>query len=151
MNERLFQWQSGCLEENVIKLVDADKLTELVKDQDGDLDGDRLRTLADRLGCAEKDLETLLSAAHAQGKELRALIIEAATGDTDGAPAGEEKAWKNGHPQKWFKSEAGGRELAAKMFALDLWPALKPVLLPFLNAVRQAAGQDHLQDLAHER
>ena len=151
MNERLFQWQSGCLEENVIKLVDADKLTELVKDQDGDLDGDRLRTLADRLGCAEKDLETLLSAAQAQGKELRALIIAAATGDTDGAPVGEEKAWKNGHPQKWFKSEAGGRELAAKMFALDLWPALKPVLLPFLNAVRQAAGQDHLQDLAHER
>ncbi|MYF89506.1 MAG: ATP-binding protein, partial [Boseongicola sp. SB0676_bin_33] len=82
VNERLFQWQSGCLEANVIRLVDADKPTELVKDQDGDLDGDRLRTLADRLGCAEKDLETLLSDSQAQVKRLRALMIAAATGDT---------------------------------------------------------------------
>jgi len=151
MNERLFQWQNGCLEENIIKHVEPDKLTKLIEDQDGDLDGDRLRTLADRLDCAEKDLDSLQSAAQAQGKELRALIIAAATGDTNGAPAGEEKAWKNGHPRKWFKSESGGHEFAAKMFALGLWPALKPILLPFLNAVLEAVGQDHLEDLAHER
>ena len=150
MNERLFQWKMGCLEENIIKLVDAENLAELIKDEDGEFNGDRLRTLAERLGCEGKDLDTIQSAAQAQGKELRTLIIEAATGNTDGAPTEEKKAWKNSHSKKWFKSEAGGRELAAKMFALDVWPALKPVLLPFLNAVRMAAGQDHLQDLAHE-
>ena len=151
MNERLFQWKNGCLEENIIKLVDAEKIAELIKDEDGEFDGDRLRTLAERLGCADKDLHTIQSAVQVQGKELRTLIIAAATGDTDGASAEDVKAWKNGHSQKWFKSEVGGRELAGKMLTLNLWPALKPVLLPFLNAVRQAAGQDHLQDLAHER
>ena len=151
MRERLFQWQAGCLEENIIKLVDAKKLAELIKNGDGELDGDRLRTLAERLDCADKDLDIIQSAARAQGEDLRTLIIAAATGDTDGALTEDAKAWKNGHPQKWFKSKAGGRELAAKMFALDLWPALKPLVLPFLNAVREAVGQDPLQDLTHER
>ena len=150
MNKRLFQWEIGCLEENIIRLFDAENVAELIKDEDGEFNGERLRTLAERLGCANKDLDTIQTAAQAQGKELRMLIIEAATGNTDGAPAEEKKAWKNSHAQKWFKSEAGGRELARKMFALDVWPALKPVLLPFLNAVRKAAGQDQVQDLAHE-
>ena len=151
MGERLFQWQAGCLEENIIAVVEAGKLIELVKDEDGEFDGDRLRTLAERLGCADKDLATIQSAAQAQGKELRTLIVAAATGDTVGASAEDAKAWKKGHPQKWFKSEAGGCELAAKMFALGAWSALEVALLPFINAIRQAAGQDKLQDLAHER
>ena len=151
MNERLFQWQSGCLEENIIGLVDAEKLTELIRNEDGEFDGYRLRTLAERLGSADKNLDAIQSAAQAQGKELRTLIVAAATGDTDGAPVEDAKSWKKMHPRNWFKSVAGGRELAAKMFAFDLWPDLKPVLLPFVNAVRGAAGQDNLQDLTHER
>ena len=151
MNERLFRWQSGCLEENVLKLVDAARLVEVIKDRDGEREGDRLRTLADRLGCREKDLGTIESSARAQGTDLRTLIIAAATGGTEGAPAEELKQWKYGHPKKWFKSESGGRELAEKMFVLGVWPSLKDVLLPFVNAVRRAAGQDDLQDLPHER
>lgn len=149
MNEHLFQWADGCLEENIIKLVDEDKLIELLKDEDGDLHGDRLRTLADRLECADKNIQTLLTAVQQERRDLRTLIVEAATGNNDRAPQGREKEWK-AHAAKWFKSTAGGRELATKMFALGVWPALKDKLLPFLNAIRTALKQAELQDVAHE-
>lgn len=149
MGNRLFQWMSGCLEENVIRCVADDDLVELIKDKDGDLDGDRLRTLADRLGCVEKDIPTLKAAAQTQEMDFRCLIIAAATGRTDDAPAGRQKEWK-AHSRKWFKSEAGGRELAAHMFQLGAWVELNDGLLPFLNAVRSEIGQSEIQDLAHE-
>lgn len=60
------------------------------------------------------------------------------------------KLWK-GHGRAWFKTERGGRELAGHMFALGAWPALKPSLLVFLNAVRAALGQPPISDVAHER
>lgn len=145
----LFQWPSANVEENVIAQIDEASLPELLTDQDGDPDGDRLRTLADRLGTADKDLQTILAEAQTQQTDLRSLIIAAATGNTDGAPAGREKEWKK-HGQKWFKSEAGGRELATRMFALGAWPALQPLLIPFVNAIRQLMGQPAIADVAHE-
>ena len=145
----LFQWPTGNVEGNVIAQIPEDSLTDLLKDQEGDFDGDRLRTLADRLGSADKDIETILAQAQTQQTDLRSLIVAAATGSTDGAPAGREKEWKK-HAQKWFKSENGGRELASRMFALGVWPALQHQLIPFLNAIRQIMGQPEIQDLAHE-
>jgi putative ATP-dependent endonuclease of OLD family len=33
------------------------------------------------------------------------------------------------------------------MFGLGLWPALKPELLPFCNAVRTALGLEEIEDI----
>jgi putative ATP-dependent endonuclease of OLD family len=142
----LFQWPSGNVEENVVAQIDEAKLIDLLKDQDGDLDGDRLRTLADRLGSKEKDIDTILAEANVQQTDLRTLIIAAGTGSKEGAPEGREKEWQK-HARHWFKSEAGGRELASRMFALGVWPSLQHQLLPFLNAIRQVIGQAVIQDL----
>ena len=46
-----------------------------------------------------------------------------------------------------FKSVAGGRELADKVLSLGLWPALKPQLLPFCNALRVALGLPEIEDM----
>jgi hypothetical protein len=34
-----------------------------------------------------------------------------------------------------------------KMFALQAWPPLKPLLMPFVNAVRRVEGLSELDDL----
>jgi putative ATP-dependent endonuclease of the OLD family len=151
MGARLFQWADGSPETNLIALVPDDRLETLLQDSDGDLDGDRLRTLADRLGTGQnKDVATLLAACAEQGKSLREVIIAAAIGDGAGAPDGRAKEWRK-HGSKWFKTEAGGRELADKAFALGLWPQLRTGLLPFLNAVRGAVGLTSITDIGHER
>ena len=151
MQERLFQWDEGCPETNVIALIDDENLESLIRDADGDLDGDRLRTLADRLGTgAEKDLETLRTACAEQSIDLRDVIIAAAIGDSAGAPEGRQKEWKK-HGAKWFKSERGGCELARKAIELGVWPQLRESLLPFLNALRATVGLEAIADLADER
>ena len=50
LDKLLFRWQSGCIEENVIKLLPDDKLEALLTDPEGEKTGMRLRTLAERLG-----------------------------------------------------------------------------------------------------
>lgn len=146
MGALLFQWDEGSTEENIVALVDENQLTELIKNEDGLFDPERCLTLATRLGIEDRSVETIVDKA----PDLRALIIAAATGSKEGAPDQDaEKTWKK-HGRRWFKSEAGGRELATKMFALGVWPALKPQILPFLNAVRAALGQSEIQDVAHE-
>jgi putative ATP-dependent endonuclease of OLD family len=100
--------------------------------------GERLRTLADRLSMQDKSLAAILAATD----DVRQLIVGAACGsppaDPD-APNDQKKEWKK-HGQRWFKSTAGGAELAEKMFAFGLWPNLSPQLLTFVNAVRTAVG-----------
>ena len=72
-------------------------------------------------------------------------MIEAACGNAPPELAENiRKAWKK-HGQRWFKSTAGGVELAEKMFALGLWPQVQPQLLPFVNAVRDAVGLPAVQ------
>jgi putative ATP-dependent endonuclease of OLD family len=136
LGKLLFRWPSGCLEENIIKLVPVERLEEFIKDSDGD-SGVRLRTLADRLGIANKEFLAITGKA----ADLTRLIIEAATGsvpdDKRDAERGEKKALKK-HAERWFKSVEGGGELAAKLFSFGLWPQLEEQLLPFLNAVRGA-------------
>lgn len=139
LGDRLHQWQEGCTEQQVIAEIADDKLPELLKDAEGRHDGDRLRTIADRLGIRDKDFASIKQALADQGKTLRQLIIEAAIGSKEGAPAGDEKTWKK-HSQHWFKSEEGGRELAQSMVALGAWDGVSPQVLPLLNAIRVTAG-----------
>src|ERR1019366_10555706 len=86
----LFQWESGCLEQNVIGAIPDDELEVLLKGDDDTFDGDSLRTLADRVGSADKSLQAIKS----KTADLRALIVAAATGSKTGAPEGQEKEWK---------------------------------------------------------
>ena len=146
LKERLHQWPKGCTEDHVIKAVPEAKLLELLKDGEGELDGYRLRTLADRLGLQDKTTEAIDAALKASGQTWRGLIIAAATGSKKGAPGSQEKAWKK-HSQQWFKSTEGGKELAQKMVALGAWADIQPQLLPLINAVLMAAGRPALQKL----
>jgi putative ATP-dependent endonuclease of OLD family len=140
----LFQWRAGCLEENLIKLVPDDKLQALIEDPSGERTGERLRTLADRLGMEDKSFDAI----KAKAPDLRALIMDAALGRIPSEKAtaqdSDKKALKN-HAKVWFKSFEGGRELAEKMTPLGIWPSVKGHLMPFVNAVR---GVDHLPELA---
>lgn len=133
----LYRWPTGCLEENIIKLVPAERLEEFIRDPEGD-SGIRLRTLAERLEITDKRFLTI----QATASNLTKLIVEAATGaipeEKKNANKDELKTLKK-HAQAWFKSEEGGQELAAKVFEFDLWPKLVRQLLPFLTAVREIA------------
>ena len=142
----LLRWPTGCIEENIIDRVPDEKLEALVTDPDDNKTGMRLRTLAVRLGIEDKDFATLSAAAKGG---LRALIIQAATGyvpPKKTTPKSERKIYEK-HAQDWFKTLAGGRELEAKLFSLDLWPKLKDQLLPFCNAVRKALGLTEIQEV----
>ncbi len=139
----LFRWPSLCIEANIIAVVPDDKLEEFIADPAGEKTGVRLRTLADRLGIAEKEFSVLKAKA---GTGFSALIVEAALG-TVPADKESEKGEFKAHAGRWFKSVEGGRELADKLFSLALWPVLKPQLLPFCNAVRTAIGLSEIADL----
>lgn len=137
LGDLLMRWPNGCLETNVIPHLGDEQLEAFITAPDGDA-GERLRTMADRLNLADKSFAAILDAAD----DIRQLMVEAACGsaptDPD-APDDQKKAWKK-HGQSWFKSSAGGVELAEKVFALELWPHVQPQLLPFVNAIRTAVG-----------
>jgi putative ATP-dependent endonuclease of the OLD family len=147
LGKLLFRWVSGCLEQNVISAVPGSDLRALLNDPADEKTGRRLRTLADRLGCQEKDFATIKAKA---GADLQKRIIEAAMGtvpeDKKSEDRSEQKRFRS-HAQDWFKTIDGGQELANKVFTLGLWPTLKPQLLPFCNAVRKAVGLAEVQDL----
>lgn len=140
----LLRWPTGCIEQNIIAAVPEDKLEALITDPKGDKTGTRLRTLAERLDMAEKDFPSLKAKA---GTGLRAAIIEATMGECPAGKEAEKKRYKS-HAGIWFKSDAGGRELADKVFSLGLWPSLKSQLLPFCNAVLGAVNLPPLSDLS---
>lgn len=144
LGDRLLQWAQGCTEQRVIEAVGEEKLPALIASEERE--GMRLRTLADRLNIEERTLPAIEAAAGETGMTLRALIIAAATGETASAPEGREKEWKS-HGRLWFKSDAGGAELAQKLFGLGAWPSLAPALLPLVNATLEAAGLDPVTDL----
>jgi putative ATP-dependent endonuclease of OLD family len=146
LGDRLHQWPKGCTEQHVIAAVPDEKLWDLVKDEEGDIDGHRLGTLADRLGISDKQPTSIEQTLAAKGTTLRQLIIEASTGSKDGAPPGREKDWKK-HSRNWFKSYDGGEELAQKMVSLDAWPTIYPLILPLVNAIRAAVKQPALTQL----
>lgn len=142
LGDLLMRWPNGCLETNIIPYLGDDQLEPFITDPDGDA-GERMRTLADRLGIQDKSFAAILAATD----NIRQLMIDAACGaaptQTD-APDDQKKAWKK-HGQRWFKSTAGGNELAEKVFAFGLWTHLAPQLLPFVNGVRAAVGLEAVQ------
>lgn len=139
----LFRWPKGCLEENVFAATPQAKLEALMADPVGERTGMRRQTLTLRLAIEAK---TFAEVAAASGDTLRLTMIEAALGTV---PAGreEDRGTYKAHGRTWFKSLAGGHELADKVFDLGLWPALKPKLLPFCNGVRAALGMPRVEDL----
>jgi putative ATP-dependent endonuclease of the OLD family len=139
----LFRWTTGCIEENVIRAVPDEKLEMLLTDPENEKTGMRLRTLADRLGIQDKDFTTIKQTA---GSGVKSVIIAAATGTVPEGKESEKRHYQS-HGQTWFKTIEGGRELAAKVFTLGLWPTLKPELLPFCNAVRKAVELEEIADL----
>jgi putative ATP-dependent endonuclease of OLD family len=139
----LFRWPSLCIEQNIINLVPDNKLEALITAPDDHQTGTRLRTLATRLGIAEKEFASLQAKA---GAGLKALIIEAAMGSVPQGKDADKNEYKS-HARIWFKSVRGGRELAGKIFSLGLWPGLKPQLLPFCDAVVKSIGLPSITDL----
>lgn len=139
----LFRWTSGCLEENIINVISNENLESLIIDPEDNNTGMRLRTLAERLGCHEKDFGTIKAKA---GADLKTLIVAAASGMVPTEKISEKKQYQ-GHAKNWFKSVDGGRELAGKMFSLEAWSMLKLQLLPFCNAVRKAVELPEIQDI----
>ena len=73
----LFQWTTGCLEENIIKHIAAERIEEFIIDPEEGNSGERRRTLADRLSIADKSLVAIKAKV---GGNLTNLIIEAAMG-----------------------------------------------------------------------
>ena len=146
MGDTLFQWDSGCTEENVVAHIQDRDLVRLITEVEADVQAERRLTLADRLRITDRSLEAISTNA----SDLRGLIIAAATGSKEGEQDSDiAKTWKK-HGRRWFKSVGGGRELAARMFEFGVWPSLKPQILPFLNAVRNALGQSEIQDVTNE-
>jgi putative ATP-dependent endonuclease of OLD family len=139
----VFRWPSGCIEANVINAIDDEQLGSLLTDADGEESGVRLRTLADRLDMDRKEFELIKGQA---GSDLRALIVDASTGAIPNNKTDQKKQYK-AHAQHWFKSLNGGRELAGKVPICGAWPALKPQVLPFCNAVRHAIGLPAVTDV----
>ncbi|KVK74441.1 hypothetical protein WJ47_34435 [Burkholderia ubonensis] len=152
---RLFQWTTGCLEENVIPMFAPDQVQALITDPTDNRTGLRLRTLADRLETTSTSFESLTERAleHAgasdelprKGHPLTPWIIQAATGSVPealrDAPAAQRNPFK-AHASAWFKSIEGGCELAAKVRAMNVWEnQLDELLRPFLDAVVQAQGE----------
>lgn len=142
----LFRWKTGCLEENIIAAVPEEQLLALLTDPAAEKTGMRLRALAERLGVEDKAFETIR--ANAQ-QTLGKLITDAAIGRTpEGKEASKaEKKHYKGQTSNFFKTVEGGRELAEKLFALGIWPALRPRLMPFCNAVRKAVDLPDIEDL----
>lgn len=131
----LFRWPSACIEANIIPLVSDEDLEAFITPPQGGA-GDRLRTLQERLGTAEKSFEVLSAAS----TDMKALLIAASTGSVDDEAVmedGQRQAFRK-HGNRWFKSIEGGTELAQKVFDLGLWPQLSVQLDPFIAAIAQA-------------
>lgn len=135
MGDLLWQWDQGCIEANLVPFVPAERLQEFVEDPDGELTGQRYRTLQDRLRTADKSWAIL----SAEAADMHRVVAEAASGFVpDWVPAEEQSTFKS-HGRSWFKRDGGGTELAKKCVDLRVFDRLGPKLLPFLNAVRKVA------------
>lgn len=146
MGDRLLRWDGACTEKIVIDLLPEAQLPELLKTSEGAWDGERLRTVATRLGIENKSLLTIRAVLAANCGSRRQVMIAAATGDPTGAPEGAEKEWK-AHAGRWFKSRPGGYDLAGYALADDIWPKLEPTVLPLLNSIMTAVGMQAIESL----
>lgn len=134
MGDLLLQWEEGCTEEAVISAIPNDQIPSLIGVEGEDQTGTRLQHLKVRSGAEERTLDSICAALDGTGKTLKQLVIEAASGNSDHAHEEDKKAWKS-HSSSWFKSEAGGAELARKAIELGGWNVLSERLLPLITAI----------------
>ena len=149
MGARLYQWDAGCIETNILPLVPDEKIEILLQDEDGHWDGDRLRTIADRLDAECKDFEALLEQCNDDRGRLKQLIIEAATGDAttvDEEDKTKRKTWKK-HSQKWFKRAdgSGGRELIKHLVQTSQWGPIEKQVRPFFNSILKLVEREEVE------
>lgn len=151
-NVFFFQWEKGCLEENIINVTPDDKLKDIIEDPSGSNTSERMAILQRRLKHSNKDI-TFESNTFEELKTkacdgLRQLIIEAALGKvpSDITEDSERKMYKN-QSKRFFKTEEGGRELAGKVFSLGLQAQLSKELIPFINSIRKACNLENLTSL----
>lgn len=148
MGDFLLQWEEGCTEEAVISAIPESHIPALIGPEGEDSTGTRLQHLKVRSGAQERTLDSINTALVNSGKTLKQLVIEAASGNSDDAPDGEKKAWKS-HSSSWFKSEAGGAELAQKAISLGGWNDLSTRLLPLLTAILASVGLTVTENLTN--
>lgn len=146
MGARLLQWRR-CTEIEFLDGLDDAQLPELFSDENGELVGMRLRSVADQLGIADKTLPSIIAALEQQDRTLRDLIACAATGSRIGAANEAQKKEWAGHGKLWFKSVAGGEELALKAVRLGALTRVRDLSMPLLNAIRNSCGLDDIPDL----
>jgi putative ATP-dependent endonuclease of OLD family len=127
LGDLIVQWPSGCIEQTIVPLFPLPILKEVVAE--GDLTGERLRTLQERLQTDSKDWDALSAA----GADMHQAVISAALGDVPGwlSEPGEQKRFKK-HSQHWFKNVDGGRELLRKVLMFGVWPSLEPLVWPMV-------------------
>ena len=141
LGDNLCRWDNGCIEEEVLAAVSDAGLEQFINDPSGEMTGVRLRTLANRLGIDDKSFPALQAKG---GSKLREIIAQACRGkvpdDKKGADRSVRKELER-DAQAWFKSLDGGRELADKVFTMNLQPKFEARLLPFINAVRAGVSE----------
>ncbi len=158
VNELLFQWDEGNMEQNIIPMFAAEQVRALIEDPDGEKTGLRMRTLADRMETSDVTFEALVEHARERlgatpgrwNHPLIPWIVEAASGKVPDALHDAPPAQRNqfkGHASAWFKSVKGGRELARKVRTLGVWDQkLGGLLGPFIEAVVRAQAEPALAE-----
>lgn len=134
MGDLLLQWEEGCTEQAVISAIPDHEIPNLIGAKGAGNAGTRMQHLKIRSGAEERTLESINAALVGTDKSLKQLVIEAASGNTDDAPADEKKEWKK-QSSSWFKSEPGGVELARQAIALGAWDGLSERLLPLITSI----------------
>lgn len=142
MGTRLLQWPSrGCTESVVIGALEDDKLEALIVDPEGVQTQARLNTLIDRVVHERPDQQferrDFAAVSAAAGDQLRRYIVEAASANPKDTTEDKAKTWKR-HGKTWFKTLAGGSELALKAYDLVAMPALEEALRPLIDAIAAA-------------
>ena len=148
MGDLLLRWEEGCTEEAVITAIPDDQIPALIGAVGEDQTGTRLQHLKVRSNAEERTLDSISAALEGTGKTLKQLVIEAASGTSENASEEEKKTWKS-HSSSWFKSEAGGAELAQKAIALGGWNDLSERLLPLITAILASVGLTVSEKLAN--
>ena len=165
LGDLFFQWEKGNLESNYFQAVPTEYLEAFISHP---LDGpnQRLRTIAERTGYQKDDelsLENLLvhigNMEEFQGldkdhneaavyKKFYQVMLEAALGIVSDETPVEKISDFKGHKSHWFKSLAGGFELALKLDSCGVWKnRLHKPLLSFINAYLVENGFPEISDL----
>ena len=165
LGDLFFQWEEGNMESNYIQAVPIEHLEEFISHP---LIGpnQRLRTIAVRVGYPKDDklnLKNLLdfigNMQELQGldenhketavyKKFYQVMLEASLGVVPNGTPDEEANKFKGHKSLWFKSLAGGFELALKLDSCGVWKnGLYKPLLPIINAYLVESGFPEISDL----